>query len=906
VLLVSDSTAERSAAALDVNVGSRQDPENYQGLAHFLEHMLFLGTEKYPQAGEYQAYISAHGGSHNAYTAFEHTNYFFDIEPQYFEPALDRFAQFFISPLFTESYVEREKNAVHSEYTAKIKDEQRRGSDVFKSIINPQHPFAKLSVGTLQTLAGSGDNADSSALKEQLVDFYQRNYSANIMTLVVVGNNSLAELEAMVTARFAEINNSNKVIDDITQPLFAEQALPLMVTIKPEKALRTLSIAFPTDDDSDIYRQKPMHFLGNILGHEGPGSLLSYLKKQGWSEGLSAGLGLRYEGGATFNITMHLTESGVKHSEQIVAAVFQAIKSIQQTKHWRSLFDEQMALAEQQFRYQQKSAPIHYASRLASGMHYYDSADVLNGPYLISDYQPRKIKYYLSFLRPENSLITLTAPSVTTDKTSHFYHTDYSVKPVAKDQLARWQQVTTNDEIHLPQPNPFIASDFSLLDDPDDNNAEPPALLLDEAGLRLWYKPVDQFKSPRGSVFFSVNSPLASDTVEHKAQLRLLISLISDELNELSYAATLAGLNYSLHPHLRGFSVKISGFNDRQDLLLKKLLAAVHSPALNELRFESIKREHIRKLQNASKKQPYQLIMGDLSDLLYRHSWTDQQLLAAYEDISLSQIKAYKQQLLAAGRINLLVYGNYRQQQAQTYARQIGKSLLKSPLKAQPIDITKLAGTSVARQLNSHYQDASVLVYLQAKDLDKTRRAAMGVSAQMLSADFYTKLRTEQQLGYIVSSGAYPVMDVPGMIFLVQSPVAGPAQLQQQIELYLQQRKEQLAAVSEEEFMRHRDSLLSRLSEAPQNLSEQADRYWQDIGQGYFQFDSRQQLIAAMTALTYPQWQAFFTEDVLDNPRRIVIYTRGKFTDQAPISGESIEDIGEFKLQQSFYPFTTP
>ncbi|MFQ5755965.1 MAG: insulinase family protein, partial [Acidiferrobacterales bacterium] len=101
VLVVSDPTTDKAAAALDVFVGTSSDPENRQGLAHFLEHMLFLGTKKYPKPGEYQEYISTHGGRHNAYTGFEHTNYFFDIDKDYLEPALDRFAQFFVAPLFT-------------------------------------------------------------------------------------------------------------------------------------------------------------------------------------------------------------------------------------------------------------------------------------------------------------------------------------------------------------------------------------------------------------------------------------------------------------------------------------------------------------------------------------------------------------------------------------------------------------------------------------------------------------------------------------------------------------------------------------------------------------------------------------------------------------------------------------
>ena len=121
VLLVSDMKADKAAVSLDVFVGSSHDPINRQGLAHFLEHMLFLGTDRYPAPDEYQSFISQHGGSHNAYTSFEHTNYFFDISPKSIEPALDRFSRFFIAPLFNSEYVDREMNAVHSEYMARIK-----------------------------------------------------------------------------------------------------------------------------------------------------------------------------------------------------------------------------------------------------------------------------------------------------------------------------------------------------------------------------------------------------------------------------------------------------------------------------------------------------------------------------------------------------------------------------------------------------------------------------------------------------------------------------------------------------------------------------------------------------------------------------------------------------------------
>jgi secreted Zn-dependent insulinase-like peptidase len=216
VLLISDADAEKSAAALDVFIGHNQNPADRQGLAHFLEHMLFLGTEKYPEAGEYQAFISQHGGNHNAFTAPEHTNYFFDIDSDYLDPALDRFAQFFIAPLFDAGYVERERNAVHSEYLARINDDGRRILDVYRELLNPEHPAAQFSVGSQETLADREDDA----VRDDLIAFYRQYYSADAMTLVVLGKESLDELQKMVVGRFGLIPSHPRELPDAYPPLF--------------------------------------------------------------------------------------------------------------------------------------------------------------------------------------------------------------------------------------------------------------------------------------------------------------------------------------------------------------------------------------------------------------------------------------------------------------------------------------------------------------------------------------------------------------------------------------------------------------------------------------------------------------------------------------------------------------
>ena len=124
-----------------------------RGSRTFSNICCFLGTEKYPKVGEFQRFIQRHGGSNNAWTGTENTTFFFDIQPPHFSKALDRFGQFFSAPLFNEDAVDKERNAVNSEYRMKIQDDVRRIYQVHKATINPAHPFSKFSVGSDETLA---------------------------------------------------------------------------------------------------------------------------------------------------------------------------------------------------------------------------------------------------------------------------------------------------------------------------------------------------------------------------------------------------------------------------------------------------------------------------------------------------------------------------------------------------------------------------------------------------------------------------------------------------------------------------------------------------------------------------------------------------------------------------------
>jgi insulysin len=120
VILVSDMEADKSAVAMNVHVGGALDPLPLYGLAHFLEHMLFQGTERYPDVNEFDSFVSENGGYNNAFTTMLETNYYFNISNEALAGGLDRLASFFICPNFSESSVNKEINAIDSEFKKNI------------------------------------------------------------------------------------------------------------------------------------------------------------------------------------------------------------------------------------------------------------------------------------------------------------------------------------------------------------------------------------------------------------------------------------------------------------------------------------------------------------------------------------------------------------------------------------------------------------------------------------------------------------------------------------------------------------------------------------------------------------------------------------------------------------------
>jgi insulysin len=187
-LLISDMQADMSAAAINVHIGSASDPRPLYGVAHFLEHMLFQGTEKYPIENEYSEFMKNNGGYDNAFTSLTDTNYHFEVSNEGFEEGLDRLSQFFISPNFSENSAAREVNAVDSEWEMSKQSDGWHFYNLTCALSEKESNYNRFACGNKASLANP-------TIRESLLEFHKKWYSANIMTLCVCGKESLDWLE---------------------------------------------------------------------------------------------------------------------------------------------------------------------------------------------------------------------------------------------------------------------------------------------------------------------------------------------------------------------------------------------------------------------------------------------------------------------------------------------------------------------------------------------------------------------------------------------------------------------------------------------------------------------------------------------------------------------------------------
>lgn len=875
VLLVHDQRASKSAAAVALPIGSLEDPKSQPGLAHYLEHMLFLGSEEYPGAEEYQAFITKNGGETNAATGYTSTTYMLELDPPAFAEALHRMVDTLGRPLLSPVYADKERSAVNAEMESKKHSDGRRLAMLGFSTLNPAHPGTHFTGGNLDTLS----DKPGSKLHDELVKFHHTWYSANLMKAVLYGPQSLDELEGLARKEFSAIPNRHAKLPVVTIPAVTPAEEGVRIGVQPVRKTQSLSIEFVLPQDLDDYQTKPLQTVAAVIGAETPHSLAQTLRDRGLALSLSAGGDTdSLRNAVTFSIHIQLTESGDTRRDEVLGLLFAYFDLLRAQGVPQGHFDQLRNMFEMQFRFAPLTSGFDFVASAADSMLEYPIEDVLYGPYRLDSQNREAIGRILSALRPDKARIFHVGASQPADKQAFFYQTPYSMRPIAKEETETWSVLAAKENVQLPELNPFVPDDFRLADREMQTNATTTVLanLANNPGLTVWFAQSEFRKEPKAILLARLQSAALGSTLEQAAMRGILLKLWDQEQAGLANQAQEAGLSVSIGAE-DGLEIRIEGFSQRQEELLVRTLAFLDQP-VDQQAFELARAEQLREIANLEKQGLFGQAMGMMNAMLRVPSWDRTEVLPATQAVTLDAFNAYLRGFRDDLRISLFGFGNFSSDVLRRIAARVQPFVGTKAGSALPTTrIQPVAGVHVDFRRKSVLDDSALADVYLATEAGPASKAKAMLLEGLLSTKFYAQLRTEEQLGYLVN--AFPIMvgQYCGIGFGVQSPVQGTGYLEGRFRSFYPQFATDLAGIDTEEFEQVRQGLIASMTKTPDTLDEEFGWIEGDLRIGNTAFDSRAKIVAALKAARLVDVVEFYESMITKGQStRLLIQVQGK------------------------------
>ncbi|XP_063628856.1 nardilysin-like [Cydia splendana] len=888
-----------AACALCVGVGSYSDPPDIQGLAHFVEHMVFMGSEKYPKENEFDAFIKKKGGSDNASTDCEVTTFYFEIQEKHLPHAMDMFSQFFVSPLMMKEAMQREREAIQSEFAIAAPSDSNRKDQLLSSLFPEGHPARTFTWGNLKSLK---DMVEDDHLYKAAHEFRRRHYSAHRMTLAVQARMDLETLEKYVINTFGQIHTNKLPGDDFTDYMFR----PDLVT--PE--FRSIYYVKPVSDTTEVhltwsmrsliseYESKPHQYISYLLGHEGKGSLLSYLRKKVWALGIYTGnseSGIDYTSMySLFSTQVVLTKDGLDHIDEVLEAIFSYINMLKHLGPSERVYDEIKTIEETSFRFEEESQPADYVESLAENMHFYPPEHYITGDRLYYKYDPKGIREVLECMSADSVNIMILSnkhsKKIDYDAKEKWFGTEYRREAVPSAWLERWLNVAPYSQFHIPDKNIYLTSDFSLVPPPqpyldaakelgidlanssakdiykrtqkrgdqttilskDDlmatvNNfrLDQPNLLRKNKHMELWYKPDFKFRFPTALLYFYFITPLSLKSPREACLLDLWTDVLQQGLKEEVYPANMADLSHSLYVSDKGLTLKVSGYSQNLHLLVELVSREMTqtSAMLTAPLFEAVRDVRARSYHNVLIK-PHKLAKDVRMNILLEPYISPRDKASIVHNITLDELKDFSKQLLSKLYLQVLIQGNMKWDRAIRISENVlstikWEGLAENELPNLQVHQLPLGEKKIrVMSLNPESTNSIVTNYYQGEATTRQDTATLEVLMMVMEEPVFDVLRTKEQLGYSVFSMMRYTFGVLGVSVTVntQADKFSVSHVDSRIEAFMKKFSRDVRRLGEKMLQATKNSLVQLKHTTDYELKEEVERNWREIVSREYQF----------------------------------------------------------------------
>lgn len=904
VYLVSDPDADKSAASLAMQVGSWQDPQAYPGMAHFCEHLLFLGTKTYPKEEYFQSSVKDNGGTYNAYTAADQTVYMFTANHKAFSKILDQFAHFFIDPAFNPSGVQRELHAVDQESDMYYEHDFWRFWMVFKEMGNPNHPNALFNVGNSETLK----NIPVAKVK----NWYQNHYSAHKANLVLYAPLPIEQLTKMAVSYFSKM--PNQAIDPTSPYLgtISSATQKAHITyIKPIKDIRTLTLTWELPTTYSTVANKVPDLVAYVINNKENNSLYSQLKEDNLAENIQADVE-RMGDVAIFSITITFIKNKKPLPiERAIHLCFEAIAGLQTTGMPRYLFEEMCSKAKMKYAYQGRVDAFGFVMSCASQLVNESLATYPLQTLLPTDYKASDYKNMLNLLTPRDCMFTIMAPAKQTgmayDKKERWYGAEYNVQPIPQDKLEAWGQVAKHPKIGLPAENPFTPTNLTLKhNDQATPSSTKPLLLENSTQGKAFFYPGSHYQVPHISWIFKVKSPLMDGSPKQTILLDLYVKILQEAFATEQQQSMQVGLFCSLYQKNLGFHCKINGYNDKAPLLLETLLDKLTTYLPSKEQFVIQHAALVRECENFNKSAPQRQAYYMLANLLNNITPTCEEFLAILPSISYEEFCNFSKELFQTTYVEAFFSGNLTKHEALNNWHNIKKRLSKHPYPIAVHHVKKLlvlpkdsGPYKISKKISA--QGHAMRVLFQAGDFSFEKNASMKILGKAFKDGYFKTLRTKQQIAYSISTTTHEIAGQLIHIFDIQSSTHTPEELLIRTETFIEDYvKDFTAHLSEARFETIRTQLITSLTTPPPNLVGMSDQLNHLAFEYDGDFDRINKQISALREITYAQVKAYaFDLASRQNRRRAAcllqgVAPKGKDFEYQAVDSDKLKSLGTY------------
>eukprot|EP00746_Dinoflagellata_sp_MGD_P158233 gnl/MRDRNA2_/MRDRNA2_86422_c0_seq2.p1 gnl/MRDRNA2_/MRDRNA2_86422_c0~~gnl/MRDRNA2_/MRDRNA2_86422_c0_seq2.p1 ORF type:complete len:1119 (-),score=278.53 gnl/MRDRNA2_/MRDRNA2_86422_c0_seq2:80-3436(-) len=898
VVAVQDAKTVSSGFSVAVESGSLLDPKALPGLAHFCEHMLFLGTAKYPDATGFDNYLQMHGGYNNAYTAEEATVYYAQLDKEGFDGGLDRFADFFRAPLFDKQYVQKEVHAIDSEHAKNKQSPQWRINRIINSLADPASAVNTFSTGNLETLYTKPQSEGYDTV-EELKKYYGANYCPPRMKLVTFGSDSTSAQIQTAYDKFSDIVSTEGCSP--TAPSFAEpvpyppSTLHKFVHIKGVTPQGQLWVMFTMPDLGPKYKSHPASYLEYVLGYGGEHSLEYVLKEE---LGLANGVGADADSssaGTKFWVIFELTPKGRKNIKNVLSTFFYYTHLMQHNSVDMKLYKSLAALRELKWNWAEAAEITDTVMGTAETLTRMGKDDLLVGDSLIQEFDPGYIEALLDMIKPDNMIAAYVDPDFDHAKfdkkvpvrTDPYYEAQFKVMPLSQafngdiaSKWAQWQEELPSSvkESYLAETGlkemPEFVHPTEIKDVPTEINldfakapkgndeitsiyGEKPELISTTGSEKqVYYRQGSTAESPKVNLKFVLRTKAPALTEETPIKEGLLFSIYQSMLQEEMGPKTVdlkkTGVSYSADagPHTMSFG--FGGFKNNLGKMIDMVMDGVGTGVTkNQERFDRIMRNIKDSLTDYSG-MPISYAMKDQGLLIQKGGHSNQEILAALEDITVDDVLPVVNDLKKKDfQLTTLVMGNIAKDEVTKLQADFEKNVpvsMNVPMEdVQTVDPVINPGRRVeVRKTNPRKGDPNhvTTVSIQYGVPDIADSVKFGILSQVLRPAAYDELRTNQQLGYVVQGGIGMSSNVLTASVMVQGDAKLPDEIEPQIEMVLTTIMEKkLADMSDHEFEAFKASYAKQILEPPLGFSEEIGHFWPVVARGNTCPDKAMQLL---------------------------------------------------------------